>query len=222
MTQATWSAVDDYLDRLHVGRDAALDGALQASAQAGLPAISVTPTQGKLLQLLARTCGAQAILEVGTLGGYSTIWMARALPAHGRLVSLDINARHVEVARANLARAGLADRVEVRLGPALVSLAGLAAEGRGPFDLFFIDADKSNIPGYFKWALQLSRPGSLIVVDNVVREGAVIDADSADESVLGVRRFNQMVAAEPRVSATTIQTVGAKGYDGFALLLVNA
>ena len=221
MNQQTWTAVDRYVDDLLVGHDAALEAALQASAQAGLPAINVAPSQGKLLNLLARVLGARAILEIGTLGGYSTIWLARALPADGRLVTLEIDATHAEVARANIAHAGLSQRVQLRLGPALDTLAQLAAERAGPFDLSFIDADKPNIPAYFKWALQLSRPGSLIVVDNVVRGGAVIEAASLDASVQGVRRLNELMASEPRVSATTIQTVGAKGYDGFALALVT-
>ena len=220
MNQQTWTAVDRYVDDLLVGHDAALEAALQASAQAGLPAINVAPSQGKLLNLLARVLGARAILEIGTLGGYSTIWLARALPADGRLVTLEIDATHAEVARASIAHAGLSQRVQLRLGPALDTLAQLAAERAGPFDLSFIDADKPNIPAYFKWALQLSRPGSLIVVDNVVRDGAVIEAASLDASVQGVRRLNELMASEPRVSATTIQTVGAKGYDGFALALV--
>jgi predicted O-methyltransferase YrrM len=221
MNQQTWTAVDRYLDDLLVGHDAALEAALQASARAALPAINVSPSQGKLLNLLARVLGARAILEIGTLGGYSTIWLARALPADGRLVTLEIDATHAEVARANIAHASLSQRVQLRLGPALDTLAQLAAERAGPFDLTFIDADKPNIPAYFKWALQLSRPGSLIVVDNVVRDGAVIDAASVDASVQGVRRLNELMASEPRVSATTIQTVGAKGYDGFALALVT-
>ena len=221
MNQQTWTAVDRYVDDLLVGHDAALEAALQASAKAGLPAINVAPSQGKLLNLLARVLGARAILEIGTLAGYSTIWLARALPADGRLVTLEIDATHAEVARANIAHAGLSQRVQLRLGPALDTLAQLAAERAGPFDLSFIDADKPNIPAYFKWALQLSRPGSLIVVDNVVRDGAVIEAASLDASVQGVRRLNELMASEPRVSATTIQTVGAKGYDGFALALVT-
>jgi predicted O-methyltransferase YrrM len=222
MDQQTWTAVDQYLDGLLAKPDAALQAALRASAEAGLPAINVSATQGKLLQLLARLCGARKILEIGTLGGYSTIWLARALPPQGRLVTLEIDARHAEVARANIARAGLAERVEVRLGRALDSLAYLGAETAGPFDLVFIDADKPNIPAYFKWALHLSRPGTLIVVDNVVRAGAVIDERSADASVQGVRRLNELIASEPQVSATAIQTVGSKGYDGLALALVNA
>jgi len=220
MSQRTWTAVDEYLDGLFVGQDEALEAALQASREAGLPPINVSPTQGKLLNLLARAIGARAILEVGTLGGYSTIWMARALPPDGRLVTLEIDDRHAEVARANLARAGLAQRVEVRLGRALDSLQRLADEGAGPFGLVFIDADKPNISEYFDWAVRLTRPGSLIVVDNVVRDGAVIDARSRDASVQGVRRLNELMSSEPRVSATVIQTVGAKGYDGFALALV--
>jgi predicted O-methyltransferase YrrM len=220
MTQPTWTAVDRYLEDLLVGPDAALEAALRASTEAGLPAINVAPTQGKLLHLLARVRGARAILEIGTLGGYSTIWMARALPPDGRLVTLEVDAQHADVARTNIARAGLAQRVEVRLGRALDVLPKLAAEAAGPFDLIFIDADKANIPAYFKWALQLSRPGSLIVVDNVVRGGDVIESDSLDPSVQGVRQLNELMAAEPRVSATTIQTVGVKGYDGFALALV--
>ena len=221
MSQRTWTAVDEYLDGLLVGEDGELQAALQASREAGLPAINVSATQGKLLNLLARTIGARAILEVGTLGGYSAIWMARALPPDGRLVTLEIDGRHAEVARANLARAGLAQRVEVRLGRALDSLQQLADEGAGPFGLVFIDADKPNVPEYFGWAMRLTRPGSLIVVDNVVRDGAVIDARSRDASVQGVRRLNELMSSEPRVGATVIQTVGAKGYDGFALALVT-
>ncbi len=218
MPEATWTAVDRYLDDMLVGPDPALQAALQASTEAGLPAINVSPLQGKMLHLLARMCGARAILEIGTLGGYSTIWLGRALPADGRLVTLEIDPKHAAVARANIARAGLAHRVDVRLGAALDALPRLAAEA--PFDLFFIDADKASIPAYFQWALRLSRPGSVIVVDNVVREGAVIEADSRDASVQGVRRLNELLAAQPCVSATTIQTVGVKGYDGFALALV--
>jgi predicted O-methyltransferase YrrM len=222
MTQEQWTAVDRYLTDLLVPPDPALEAALQASAAAGLPPIQVSPTQGKLLHLLARLMGARAILEIGTLGGYSTIWLARALPAGGRLVTLEIDPQRAEIARANFARAGLADVVELRLGKALETLPQLAAEGRGPFDLLFIDADRPNNPEYFAWALKLSRRSSLIIVDNVVRKGAVVDAASADPDVQGVRRLNEMLAAEPRVSATAIQTVGGKGYDGFALALVTA
>lgn len=221
MTQEKWSAVDRYITDLLVPSDPALDAALRASAAAGLPPINVAPNQGKLLMLLAQAQGARNILEIGTLGGYSTIWLARALPAGGRLITLEFDPKHAEVARANIARAGLADVVEVRLGRALDTLKQLAAENRGPFDLIFIDADKSGYPDYFPWALKLSRPGSMIIADNVVRNGAVIDADSSDPNVQGMRRFNELLAAEPRVSATVIQTVGSKGYDGFAIALVT-
>jgi len=222
MTKEQWTAVDRYLTDLLAPPDPGLDAALQASTAAGLPPINVAPNQGKLLYLLARLQGARAILEIGTLGGYSTIWLARALPDGGRLVTLEADPAHADVARANLARAGVADVVELRLGRALDTLPELAAEGRGPFDLIFIDADKAGTPEYFVWALELSRRGSLIVVDNVVRDGAVIDAASDDAGVRGIRRFLELLAAEPRVSATAIQTVGSKGYDGFAVALVSA
>jgi predicted O-methyltransferase YrrM len=222
MTQEQWTAVDRYITDLLVPPDPALDGALQASAAAGLPPINVTPNHGKLLQLLARAQGARNILEIGTLGGYSTIWLARALPAEGRLITLEVDPKHAEVARANIAGAGLSHVVELRLGSALDTLPQLDAEGRGPFDLIFIDADKPSIPDYFAWSLKLSRCGSLIIADNVVRKGAVVDAASTDTAVQGVRRFNELLAAEPRVSATEIQTVGSKGYDGFAIALVTA
>ena len=222
MTQEQWTAVDRYITEVLVPGDAALEAALEASAAAGLPPINVTPNQGKLLMLLALIQGARSILEIGTLGGYSTIWLARALPAGGRLITLETDPKHAEVARANIARAGLADVVELRQGRALDTLPQLAAERRGPFDLIFIDADKPSNPDYVVWALALSRRGSLIVIDNVVREGAVADAGSDDPSVRGVRRMNELLAAEPRVSATAIQTVGSKGYDGFALALVTA
>jgi predicted O-methyltransferase YrrM len=200
--------------------DASLEQALAACEAAGLPAISVTPNQGKLLMLLAIVQRTRSILEIGTLGGYSTIWLAKALPPDGRLVTLEIDPSYAELARANVARAGFDEIVDVRVGPALATLARLAAEGSGPFDLIFIDADKPSYPDYFHWSLKLSRPGTLIVADNVVRNGAVIDPASADESVQGVRRFNELLAGEPRVSATAIQTVGSKGYDGFALAVV--
>jgi len=222
MTQESWAAVDTYLHDRLVPHDQALAAALAASEAAGLPAIAVSPTQGKLLQILAQALGARRILEVGTLGGYSAIWMARALPPGGRLVTLEVDARHAEVARANLARAGLAAVAEVRLGPALETLPRLAAEGAGPFDLAFIDADKPSNPEYFEWALRLARPGALILVDNVVRDGRVIDAAGGDESVRGVRRLLDRIAAEPRVSATAIQTVGIKGWDGLAIARVAA
>jgi predicted O-methyltransferase YrrM len=212
-----WTAVDRYVTDLLAPPDAALDAALAASAAGGLPAIQVAPNQGKLLQIFARMVGARAILEIGTLGGYSTIWLARALPAGGRLVTLEADPKHADVARANIARAGLADVVEVRLGRALETLPSLT----GPFDLVFIDADKPNIPEYFTSALRLTRPGGVIIVDNVIRDGAVINKESPDANVQGVRRFNDVLAAEPRVSATTIQTVGSKGYDGFTIAFVR-
>jgi len=217
-----WGAVDTYITDRLVPPDSALSAALEASEAAGLPAISVTPNQGKLLHLLARLHAARTILEVGTLGGYSTIWLARALPAGGRLITLEADPKHAEVALANIARAGLSDRVDLRLGPALEALPRIANEGHGPFDLIFIDADKPNTPEYFTWALKLSRLGGLIIVDNVVRNGAVADPDNEDPSIQGMRRFFDLIAQEKRVSATAIQTVGSKGYDGFALALVTA
>lgn len=221
MTQERWTAVDDYLSELFAPPDAALDAALAATAAAGMPAINVAPNQGKLLQLLALSVGARSILELGTLGGYSTIWLARALPADGRLITLEANPRHAEVARANLARVGLAQLVEVRVGPALTSLPQLAAAGLPLFDLVFIDADKVNTPAYYRWARALTRRGGLIITDNVVRDGAVIDAASSDPSVQGVRAFNALLAADPGVHATVLQTVGAKGYDGLAFAVVT-
>jgi predicted O-methyltransferase YrrM len=222
MTEELWTAVDHYFGDLLVSADPALDEALAASAAAGLPAINVSPVQGKLLHLLAQAIGARNVLEIGTLGGYSTIWLARALPDGGRLISLEADPRHAEVARANIARAGLDTRVEVRLGMALNLLPELAAEGGPPFDFVFIDADKPNNAVYFDWALRLSRIGSIIVVDNVVRGGDVIALASDSPTVQGVRRFLERLAAEPRVSATAIQTVGSKGYDGFAIALVTS
>jgi predicted O-methyltransferase YrrM len=190
--------------------------------KAGLPAASVAPNQGKLLHLFALMSGARTILEIGTLGGYSTIWLARALPGDGRLVTLEADPRHAEVAAANIAHAGLADKVEIRVGWAQGTLPELAAAGEGPFDLVFIDADKPSNPDYFRWALELTRPGSVIVVDNVIRNGAVADAGSDDPNVQGVRRMNELIGAEPRVTATAVQTVGEKGYDGFAVMVVTA
>ena len=222
MNEERWTAVDRYITDLLVRPDPALDAALQASAAAGLPPISVSASQGKLLMLLARAQSARHILEIGTLGGYSTIWLAKSLPLDGHLITLEADPKHAAVARANITHAGFAAVVEVRLGPALETLPQLLAEGLGPFDLIFIDADKEGYPEYWGWALKLSRRGTTIVADNVVREGAVADAASRDERVQGVRRFNELVAAEPRVSATAIQTVGSKGYDGFALALVIA
>jgi predicted O-methyltransferase YrrM len=202
--------------------DPALDAALAASEAAGLPPINVAPNQGKLLMLLAQIQGARRILEIGTLGGYSTIWLARALPADGRVVTLEADRRHAGVARANFAHAGLSDLIELRVGRALDTLPQLVAEGLEPFDMVFIDADKPGNPDYLAWALKLTRRGSLIIADNVVRDGRVADAKSRDSSVRGIRRFNALLAAEPRVSATAIQTVGSKGYDGFAIALVVA
>jgi predicted O-methyltransferase YrrM len=221
MIQEQWTAVDRYITDLFVPPDLALEAALQDSAAAGLPRIAVSPSQGKLLHLLARVQGARRILEIGTLGGYSAIWLARALPADGRLITLEFDPKYAEVARGNIARAGLADVVELRLGRALDTLAQLAAEGRGPFDMIFIDADKQTYPDYFAWALKLSRRGTLIIADNVVRNAGVLDPGSSDPNVQGVRRFNELLAAERRVSATAIQTVGSKGYDGFAIALVT-
>jgi len=219
--QARWSAVDQYLSDSLLAPDPALTAALEASAAAGLPAINVSPCQGKLLQLLARSHGARRILEIGTLGGYSTIWLARALPPGGRLITLELEAQYAEVARANLARAGLSEVVEQCVGPGLETLPRLTEKGQGPFDLIFIDADKSSTAEYFQWALKLSHPGSLILVDNVVRKGELIDAASNDPAVQGMRRFLDQVANESRVSATAIQTVGIKGYDGFVVALVK-
>jgi predicted O-methyltransferase YrrM len=221
MTQPQWTAVDHYFDDLLLPSDPALDAALQAQADAGMPPISVTPSQGRLLQILALSVGARNILELGTLGGYSTIWLARALPPGGRLITLEADPRHAEVARANIARAGLVGIVELRLGKAIDTLPQLAAEGRGPFDLVFIDADKASTADYFAWALKLTRQGSLIIVDNVVRNGAVVDGASHDPNVQGVRRFGDALAAEPRVTATAIQTVGSKGYDGLVIGIVT-
>jgi predicted O-methyltransferase YrrM len=215
-----WSAVDQYFTDLLIPADPVLDAALQANAAANLPAIDVAPNQGKFLHLLARMQNARRILEIGTLGGYSTIWLARALPPDGRLITLEFEPRHAAVAKSNIHRAGLSSVVEIRVGAALDSLARLAAENPEPFDMIFIDADKPNNPSYLKWALKLSRPGTLILGDNVVREGAVIDAADPDPSVQGTRRFLEMLAAEPRLDATALQTVGSKGYDGFAMALV--
>lgn len=220
MNQEQWTRVDEYWGSLFVPSDAALDAAQHASREAGLPAISVAANQGKFLALLAQIQGARRILEIGTLGGYSTIWLARALPEGGRLITLELDPKHAQVAQNNLVRAQVAERVEIRVGRALDSLAALQAEGGAPFDFTFIDADKPSIPEYFTAALKLSKPGSVIVVDNVVRRGAVIDEASTDPNVIGVRRFNELVARTPSVTATSIQTVGSKGYDGFALIRV--
>jgi len=222
MNSSAWNPVDDYFRENLLDRDPALEATLAASREAGLPDIAVSPTQGKLLNLLARVQGARNILEIGTLGGYSTLWMAKALPPGGRLVTLEADPRHAEVARANLARAGYGNQVQVRLGPALDTLPELEREGAGPFDLAFIDADKRSNPDYFAWALKLSRRGGLIIVDNVVRGGKVLDDASEDPDVQGVRRLVSMMGRETRVAATAIQTVGVKGHDGFAIALVVA
>ncbi|MBD2339950.1 O-methyltransferase [Calothrix sp. FACHB-156] len=221
MSQEHWTAVDRYITDLFVQPDFALDAALQTAAEAGLPPHNVSPNQGKLLLLLAQIQKARTILEIGTLGGYSTIWLARSLSANGYLISLEANPKHAEVAHSNIVRAGLSDLVEIRLGRALETLPQIAAEGR-TFDLIFIDADKPSNPDYLAWALKLSRRGTLIIADNVVRNGAVIDAASDDPNVQGIRRFNELLAAESRVSATEIQTVGSKGYDGFAIAVVTS
>ena len=221
MNPEQWSSVDRFIANLLLPADPSLDAALADSAAAGLPAISVSPTQGKLLHLLARAQRRGSILEIGTLGGYSTIWLARALAEGGRLVTLEAEPRHAKVARTNIARAGLGDVVDLRLGPALETLPRLVSEGLGPFDFVFIDADKESTADYFDWSLKLTRPGSMIIVDNVVRKGAIVNADDDDSKVQGVRRFYERLAAEPHVSATAIQTVGSKGYDGFAIALVN-
>ena len=220
MTQDQWTAVDRYISDRLVPSDAALDAALASSAAAGLPAINVAPNQGKLLHVLARSIGARRILEVGTLGGYSTIWLARALAPGGKLITLEYEPRHAEVARANIERARLSHVVEIRVGKAIETLPKIAAEGGGPFDFVFIDADKPGNADYFAWALKLSRAGSVIVVDNVVRKGEVIN-EAGDANAQGARRLFDAMAREPRVTATAVQTVGSKGYDGFAIAIVN-
>jgi predicted O-methyltransferase YrrM len=220
MDQA-WSAVDDYLGERVLPDDPVLEGALSRAAQAGLPAISVSPLQGAMLHILARAIGARRVLEIGTLAGYSTVWLARALPPGGRVVTLELDPRHAEVARRTFEEAGLADAVELRLGPALEALARLAEEGAEPFDFVFIDADKVNNPNYFEWAVRLGRPGTLIVVDNVIRTGKVLDDATDAEDVVGSRRFHDLLGAEGSVVATTIQTVGLKGWTGFSLALVT-
>ncbi len=222
MTEQLWIDVDRYITDRLVPPDPALEAALAASAAAGLPEIQVAPNQGKLLALLAQIQGARTILEIGTLGAYSTIWLARALPADGRLVTLEAVPRHAEVARANLAAAGLGEMVEVLVGPALDTLPRLAAEGRGPFDLVFIDADKANNPEYVTWAVELARVGTVIVVDNVVRKGAIVDDASQDPDVQGTRRLYDLLGSHPRLSATAIQTVGSKGHDGLVVALVTS
>ena len=217
-----WTTVDRYIEQMFVLSDPALQAALKASVDAGLPGIQVSPAQGKMLQILTQAMGAQRILEIGTLGGYSTIWLARGLPAGGKLITLELNPKHAEVARANIARAGLAEIVELRMGPALETLQQMVSQKQGPFDFVFIDADKPGYADYFAQVLMLTRRGSVIIADNVVRKGAVVDPVSEDSNVQGIRRFNEAVRRESRVSATAIQTVGSKGYDGFFVALVAA
>ncbi len=216
--KSTWTAVDNYLAAFFAPADAALDGAIHANRAANLPAIDVSPLQGKFLHVLVQVLQPRRVLEIGLLGGYSTIWMARALPDGGRIVSLEYESRHAEVARKNLENAGVLDRVEIRVGAALDTLPTLTTDP--PFDLIFIDADKPNNPGYLEWALKLARPGTVIVVDNVIRDGKIVDSNSPDRDVQGTRRMFELMAAEPRLSTTVVQNVGAKGYDGFAMGVV--
>lgn len=220
--QEIWVTVDHYFSKLLSLGDPVLDAALAANKAAELPAIDVAPNQGKMLQLLAQMVSARRILEIGTLGGYSTIWLARALPVGGKLITLEFNPVHADVARANIARANLAHLVDIRIGAALDTLPKLHAEMKSPFDMVFIDADKPNNAEYVRWALKLSRPGTLIMVDNVVRDGGVADASSTDNDVLGARRLFELLESEPRLNSTALQTVGAKGYDGFALAIVKS
>jgi predicted O-methyltransferase YrrM len=221
MSESQWAAVDQYLTDALLSRDPTLEATLERCAAADLPPICVSPAQGRFLHLLVKFSGAKNVLEVGTLGGYSSIWLARALPMHGRLLTIELDPRHVEIAAANIEHAGLSDVVEIRCGSASEVLPGLASEGLSPFDLVFIDADKESTAEYFEWALQLTRPGSVIVVDNVVRNGAVVDPNSEDSSVQGIRRFIAAAAEDSRVTMTALQTVGVKGYDGFAIGIVN-
>lgn len=221
MDQGIWITVDRYLTDHLISPDHSMDEALEANACAGLPAIDVAPTQGKLLHLMARMQGSRRILEIGTLGGYSTIWLASALPADGRLVTLELDPKHAQVAMSNISRAGLAAVVDIRVGPALDSLAKLAEENSGPFDLIFLDADKPNNPNYLDWAIKLSRPGTVIIGDNVIRDGAIVDPASEDPRIIGTRTFLEKLGSDPRLDATAIQTVSSKGYDGFALTIVK-
>lgn len=220
MTQDLWNAVDNYVDSSLSLSDDVLNGTIAANAEGGLPSIDVTAAQGKLLHLLARMMGAKRVLEIGTLGGYSTIWLARALPSDGRVVTLEFDPKHAAVAKQNIDRAGLGSVVDVRVGKALDVLPVIQKENTGPFDLIFIDADKVNNPNYFEWALKLSRPGSLIIVDNVVREGGLADGTSDDPAIRASRAVVELMGSDPRVEATVMQTVGTKGYDGFAIALV--
>ncbi|HEY1897182.1 MAG TPA: O-methyltransferase [Terracidiphilus sp.] len=218
--QEMWAAVDRYFGELLAPEDQALTASMEANRKAGLPSIDVPALLGKFLELMVRISGARRVLEIGTLGAYSTIWLARALPAGGRVVTLEIDPHHASIARANLKAAGVLERVEVRVGPANEILRAMHERGEAPFDVIFIDADKKSLPDYLDWSLKLSRPGSVIVADNVVRDGQVLDAGSADPDVQGVRRMTEMMASNPRLSATAIPTVGARGYDGFAVAVV--
>ena len=221
MDQTTWTAVDEYLNEKLVGSDASLKAALLANAEAQLPAFDVAPNQGKLLHLLVRMCGAKRVLEIGTLGGYSTIWLARAVPDDGAVVTLESEAKHAQVAISNLQTAMVANKVDVRVGPAIDALQQLVSESCPPFDFIFIDADKPNNPAYLEWSLKLSRPGTVIVGDNVIRDGAIVDPENGDQRVQGIRNFFDQIASDQRLTATAVQTVGSKGYDGFALALVE-
>lgn len=216
----TWKKVDDFFAEALLSPDPALTAAASANRKADLPAIDVTPLQGKFLELMIRATGASRVLEIGTLGGYSTIWMARAVGRSGKVITLEIDPQHAKVAQRNLENAEVADRVELRLGPASDALADLVAEKSAPFDFIFIDADKAGYPDYIQWSLKLSRPGTLIIADNVVRDGKVVDPEDADPNIRGVRRFTELAAAEPRLSTTVLQTVSGKGYDGFAISIV--
>ncbi|WP_136622437.1 MULTISPECIES: O-methyltransferase [Mesorhizobium] len=221
MSKRIWAAVDDYIVGSLFEADPVLDAVLAANNDHGLPAIDVSPAQGKLLSLLVRMRGARKVLEIGTLGGYSTIWMARALPVDGKIVTLELDPHYAGVARSNFERAGVSERVELRVGPALQSLAALGAENAGPFDFIFIDADKPNNPHYLSWAMPLSRPGTVIVCDNVIRDGAVVNEDGRDANVEGARAAFSFIGGEKHLDGTAIQTVGAKGYDGFAIAIVE-
>jgi len=217
----TWKKVDDFFTESLIPADSTLDAAIAANRKAELPPIDVTPLQGKFLELLIRATGARRVLEIGTLGGYSTIWMARAVGSEGRVITLELENRHAEIAQRNFENAGVAERIDLRIGPASESLAGLVAEAAASFDCIFIDADKAGYPDYFQWSLKLSRPGTLIIADNVVRDGKVIEPDNPDPNIQGVRRFTELAGAERRLSTTVLQTVGGKGYDGFAIAIVN-
>jgi len=221
MTEELWKQVDDYINEVAIRQDAPLEAAAASAVAAQLPPVSVTPAYGKLLHLLARMQRATRILEIGTLAGYSTIWLARAVAAGGRVVTIESNPRHADIARANIERAGLGDRVDIRVGTALAVLPELAAENQPPFDFTFIDADRAGLADYFEWSIRLSRSGSVIIVDNVVRKGAVIDPASDNVDVKGIRRFNERLQRDTRVDATMMQTVSGKGHDGFALALVR-